>query len=122
MFLWPKLVKLVKTPMISSSDEPLKILVANRDAFKPRVPNPEGNVNTKATKKTLVFQRHRQPNFLVGWNSATLYSPALSRLVDRMDNFEFEPSDLLFAFEMAASMSSVFDDENETSTRSSTSF
>jgi len=69
------------------------------------------HVNTKATKKTMVFQHHRAPNYLEGWNGATLYSPALSRLVERMDEFQFEPSDLLFAFKMAASMSSVFDEE-----------
>ena len=72
-----------------------------------------GHVNSRPTKKTLVFQHHRAPNYLEGWNGATLYSPALSRLVERMDEFQFEPSDLLFAFKMAASMSSSFSEEDE---------
>jgi len=72
-----------------------------------------GHVNSRPTKKTLVFQHHRAPNYLEGWNGTTLYSPALSRLVERMDEFQFEPSDLLFAFKMAASMSSAFGEEKE---------
>jgi len=71
------------------------------------------HVNTKATKKTLIFQHHRAPNYLEGWNGATLYSLALSRVVDWMRRGVFEEMDLLLAFRMAAKMSSAFSKEKD---------